>query len=180
MDKGNQLTEKRQGGSRTASGVRAHIALGSNVGDRRGNIRSAIEKMQSVSGVRVTKASPVYETEPVGGGPPQGMYLNAVVEVECGLSAAELLKQLQCIENELGRTRPGKDFPRTIDLDILLFGDEAIDEPDLKVPHPRMHERAFVLNPLAEIAPDAVHPVLGKTVAELRETLSRAKSGKSP
>lgn len=179
MDKGNQLTEKRQGGSMRASGVRAHVALGSNVGDRQRNIRSAIEKMQSVSGVRVTKISPVYETEPVGG-PPQGMYLNAVVEVECGLSAAELLKQLQRIENELGRTRPGKDFPRTIDLDILLFGDEVIDEPDLKVPHPRMYERAFVLNLLAEIAPHAVHPVLGKTVAELRETLSRAKSGKSP
>lgn len=179
MDKGNSLTEGLHGGSRWAHGVRVHIALGSNLGDRQRNIRSAIEKIQSISGLRVAKTSSVHETRPVGG-PRQGLYLNAAIEVECGLSASELLKQLHRIEDELGRRRPGKDFPRTIDLDILLFGDEVIDEPDLRVPHPRMHERAFVLNPLAEIAPDAVHPVLGRTVAELKQILLCARSGKSP
>ena len=151
------------------SAVRAYIALGSNLGDRMRNMKAAIGKIKEIIGVRVTKVSSFFETEPVGG-PPQGMYLNAAVEIECSLSAGELLSELQRIEKELGRKRLGKSFPRTIDLDILLFGTEVIDETELQVPHPRMHERTFVLDPLSEIAPNAVHPVLGLTVADLRRT----------
>ncbi|NQT83133.1 2-amino-4-hydroxy-6-hydroxymethyldihydropteridine diphosphokinase [bacterium] len=144
----------------------AYIALGANLGDREQNLKAAIEKIGEISGVRVTKVSAFFETEPVGG-PPQGMYLNAAVEIDCTIPAGQLLRELQGVEKELGRKRLGKCFPRTIDLDILLFGSEVIDEMDLKVPHPRMHDRAFVLDPLNEIAPNAIHPILGLTVAEL-------------
>jgi 2-amino-4-hydroxy-6-hydroxymethyldihydropteridine diphosphokinase len=133
-------------------------------------MEAGVEKMNQLPGIRVTKVSSFYETEPVGG-PPQPMYLNAVAEIECSLSARELLRHLQRIENELGRKREGKDFPRTIDLDILFFGNQVIDEPDLKVPHPRLHERSFVLDPLNEIAPEVVHPVLRVTVETLRKGL---------
>jgi len=148
----------------------AYIGLGSNLGERRQSMDAAVEKMNQLPGVRVTKLSSFYETEPVGG-PPQPTYLNAVVEIECSLSASELLSHLQRIENEMGREREGKDFPRTIDLDILFFGDDVIDEPNLKVPHPRLHERLFMLDPLNEIAPEVLHPVLGETVAALRRAL---------
>jgi 2-amino-4-hydroxy-6-hydroxymethyldihydropteridine diphosphokinase len=174
MDKGSELTcEKASEGPHEGPAVRAYVALGSNLSDRHRNINAAIEKLNQIAGIQVGKVSSYYETEPVGG-PPQGTYLNAVVEVKCSLSAGELLKRLQRIEKDLGRTRSGKSFPRTIDLDILLFGDQVIDEAELKVPHPRMHQRSFVLDPLNEIAPDAVHPVLGLTVSELRRALRRA------
>jgi len=153
--------------TRQLSAVCAYIALGSNLGQRDQNMNAAIEKIKQIVGVQVRKVSSFYETEPVGG-PPQGLYLNAVLEIDCSLSAQELLRELQRIENELGRERVGKNFPRTIDLDILLFGADVIDEPGLNVPHPRMNEREFVLDPLNEIAPDAVHPVMGLSVSELR------------
>lgn len=162
-------SEQRSARAAEPSAVRAYVALGSNLGDRKQNMNAAIEKMKHLRGVRVTRVSSFLETEPVGG-PPQGKYLNAVVEIECSLSAHELLRELQRIENELGRRRFGKSFPRTMDLDILLFGDAIIDEVELKIPHPRMHQRAFVLDPLHEIAPDAVHPLLGLPVSELRRT----------
>ncbi len=161
----------------TPSEARAYIALGSNLGDRRRNMKSAIDRIGRMTGVRVTKISSFLETEPVGG-PPQGMYLNAAIEIDCSLSAGQLLSELMRIESELGRKRLGKCFPRTIDLDILLFGGEVIDEPELQVPHPRMHERGFVLDPLNEIAPEVIHPVIGSTVAELRRALrERQASG---
>lgn len=113
-------------------------------------------------------ASPVHETEPLGK-KDQPRYLNQVFRAETSLGARELLDGLLAIERRLGRVRtPGEKWgPRTIDLDLLLYGDRVIDEPGLTVPHPHMHERRFVLEPLAELVPDARHPVLGKTAAEL-------------
>ncbi len=155
----------------------AYVALGSNLGDRKQNMESAISRIKEIPGVQVTKVSSFYETQPVGG-PPQGKYLNAVAEVECSIGARQLLDHLQRIEKELGRTRAGKDLARTIDLDILVLGEQVIDEPTLKIPHPRMHERSFVLDPLNEIAPDAVHPVLGATAADLREALRKREAAR--
>lgn len=178
MDKGTRLSRGQAAAqSAETARIKAYIALGSSLGDRKQNMESAISRIKEIPGVQVTKMSSFYETEPVGG-PPQGKYLNAVVAVECSISAHQLLSHLQRIESELGRTRTGKNFPRTIDLDILLFGDKVIDEPTLKVPHPRMHERSFVLDPLNEIALDAVHPVLRRTVAELRRAVHQSEAGK--
>jgi 2-amino-4-hydroxy-6-hydroxymethyldihydropteridine diphosphokinase len=122
--------------------------------------------MRDAAGIAVRRVSTVIETAPVGG-PPQGKFLNGVVEIETTLGPRELLRELQGIEDALGRVRAERWGPRTIDLDILLYGDEVVTEADLMVPHPLMHERAFVLLPLAEIAPRARHPVLRKSIAEL-------------
>jgi len=144
----------------------AYIALGSNIGDRAKNLRAAIDLMNAVQGIAVLRVSSFRDTKPVGG-PPQPDYLNAVAEVETDLAPAGLLAALQRIERQLGRTRDVHWGPRTIDLDIVLMGDMIVDEPELTVPHPRMHERRFVLEPLCGLAPDAVHPLLKKTVREL-------------
>jgi len=128
------------------------MGIGSNLGDRHRYIKDAIEKLRSAEGVEVKKISKIYETKPVGG-PIQGDYLNAAIEIETSLKPRELIIRLQQIECQLGRVRALKNGPRTIDLDILLYGDERIDEPNLKVPHPRMFEREFVMKPLREIMP---------------------------
>ena len=131
----------------------SYIGLGSNLGDRLANINKAIEYLKENQDITVERVSSIIETEPQGG-PPQGKFLNAVVKIKTTLKPKELLKVLQNIEEKLGRVRTIKNGPRTIDLDILLYGNEKIDEPDLKVPHPRMGERSFVLGPLLEIEPN--------------------------
>lgn len=131
----------------------SYIGLGSNLGGRNKNILSAIKKIGAIKDTQVTKVSTIIETTPVGG-PPQGNFLNAVIEIHTGLSCRKLLTHLQNIESGLGRVRNVKNQPRTIDLDILLFGDQLIREEGLVVPHPRVGERDFVLGPLKEIAPE--------------------------
>ena len=130
--------------------MRCFIGIGSNLGNRKKYIKNAIKKLKETKGIEIKKISNIYETEPVGG-PKQGKYLNGVMEIETWLKPRELIVELQKIEKQLGRIRSVKNAPRTIDLDILLYGDEKIDEPGLKVPHPRMHEREFVMKPLKEI-----------------------------
>ena len=129
----------------------AYIGLGSNQGDRAGYIQSAVAALQE-KGASVIKKSTIIETDPVGG-PPQNIFLNAVIKVSTELSPLELFSLCQSIEKELGRVRDVVNGPRTIDLDILLYDHLVIDTPQLKVPHPRMFERAFVLEPLREIEP---------------------------
>ncbi len=159
----------------------AYLALGSNLGDRRGYLERAVEALRALPGVEVVRVSSLYETAPVGGPPGQGPYLNAVVEVRTDLPAEALLRSLLAIESQLGRVRQERDGPRTIDLDLLLHGDLVCDGPDLTVPHPRLHERLFVLRPLAEIAPGVVHPVRKRTVLELLADLQGLRPfGPSP
>src|SRR5690242_17492535 len=138
----------------------AYIALGSNLGDRDDYLRRALTGLRQTEGVEVTRVSPLYETRPVGGPPGQGPYLNAVAEVRCQRGPHDLLAVLLHIEQQLGRERREKDGPRTIDLDLLLYGDLVHEDAQLIVPHPRLHERLFVLKPLAQLAPGLLHPVL--------------------
>ena len=147
--------------------VTAYIALGANLGDRRANIERAIALLRGTAGVTVTKVSSLLDNPAVGGPTDSPPFLNAAAEIATTLAPRELLARLLEIERQLGRERREKWGPRSIDLDLLLFGDAVIDEPDLKVPHPLMHRRRFVLEPLAEIAPDAVHPLFRQTVRQL-------------
>ena len=129
-----------------------YIGLGSNLGDREGNIREALRQLRANRNIRVLKASKNYETEPRGG-PAQGMFINACAKIATSLKPGELLGVLKTIEKSMGRKRTVRFGPRPIDLDILLFGKARVDQRDLKIPHPRMMERDFVLVPLREIAP---------------------------
>lgn len=147
--------------------ITAFIALGSNLGDRRGAIERAVEALRGAERVKVVRLSPVIETAPVGGPVGQGAFLNAACELQSSLDPRQLLDLLLAVEATMGRERRVRWGPRPIDLDLLLFGDRIIHEPGLRLPHPRMHERLFVLEPLAMIAPNAVHPVLRLTIAAL-------------
>ena len=131
--------------------MRAFLGLGSNLGDRKARLRAAIASLPDVVAV-----SPVYETDPVGGPADQGAYLNCVVQLDTQRSPRELLSVAQRVEAEGGRVRAERWGPRTIDVDVLIVGDEAVDDDDLVVPHPRLRERAFVLAPLRDLAPDLV------------------------
>ncbi|MDI3513628.1 MAG: 2-amino-4-hydroxy-6-hydroxymethyldihydropteridine diphosphokinase [Rhodocyclaceae bacterium] len=155
--------------SRSAA-VRAFVAFGANLGDPAAAFALALERLDALPGTRVTAQSALYRTAPIGvEGQPD--YINAVIALDTTLGARALLEALLAIEHEGGRTRAFHMAPRTMDLDLLLYGEEVIDEPGLQVPHPRMHLRAFTLLPLAEIAPDVPIPGIGR-VAELLPTVA--------
>jgi 2-amino-4-hydroxy-6-hydroxymethyldihydropteridine diphosphokinase len=146
----------------------AYISLGSNVGDRQANLREAISRL--VEAGNVSRVSSWYETEPVEF-IEQPWFLNAALKIETHATPLELMRTLLSIERAMGRERNRPKGPRNIDLDLLLYDDEIVNTPELTLPHPAMHQRRFVLAPLAEIEPQAMHPLLRKTAQELLETL---------
>jgi 2-amino-4-hydroxy-6-hydroxymethyldihydropteridine diphosphokinase len=160
---------------RNGDTVTAYIGLGANTGDRGSNLFNAIAKLSQIPGVTVKKLSRLMENPAVGGPEGSPPFLNGAAVVETTLGSHALMKALLEIEKELGRNRREKWEPRPLDLDLLLYGNEIISSDDLVVPHPLMHERAFVLQPLAEVAPDAVHPALQMSVAGLLENLRQPR-----
>lgn len=150
--------------------VTAYIAFGSNLGDRNRHIEKSIEYLKELDGVLIKQSSSIYETEPVGG-PAQERFLNGVIEIETSLLPDELLDRLKGIESRLGRAKIEENGPRPIDLDIIFYHDIIIDGGRIKIPHPKMQERGFVLKGLNEIAPGFLHPKLKKTIKELYEEL---------
>ena len=150
----------------------ALVALGSNLEPRRVHLAAALAELSALPGTRVLAVSQMVETAPVDCPPGSGPFLNGAVLLETQLHARALLDELLAIEARHGRRRLQPHAPRTLDLDLLLHGATRVDEPGLHLPHPRMHRRAFVLGPAAEIAPALRHPVLGRTLAELRDTLA--------
>jgi len=145
-----------------------YLSLGSNLGDREANLRNAIERLRGVG--NPVAISSFYETEPIDV-VSQPWFLNCAVKLDTEKMPRQLIAAILSLEQEMGRQRKQQKAPRTIDIDILLFGSSIIEIPSLTIPHPRMHERRFVLEPLAEIAPDARHPVFKRTIRELREAL---------
>lgn len=141
-----------------------YLSLGSNLGDRRGNLDACLSHLGAIGDI--TKVSSLYETEPVEIRD-QPWFLNCAVELATELTPQELLAAVKRIEEDMGRRRTIPKGPRTIDIDILLFGSQVIDEADLQIPHPAMHERKFVLAPLAEIAPEVRHPTSGRRIRQL-------------
>jgi 2-amino-4-hydroxy-6-hydroxymethyldihydropteridine diphosphokinase len=157
----------------------AYIALGANLGDRAKNIHAALKAIGKIEGIIVTAVSPLLENPAVGGPEDAPPFLNAAAAIETTLGSHALLHHLLDIEKKLGRSRRIKWEPRPIDLDLLLFDDQIISSQELVVPHPLMHERKFVLEPLAKIAAEAVHPVLQMTVAGLLEEVIRKEREKA-
>lgn len=146
----------------------AYIGLGANLGAREATLREAVRRLGALG--RITAVSSLYETEPVGF-LEQPAFLNAVVGLETDVPPGELVERLLGIEREMGRERTFRNAPRTLDLDLLMLGDVQMDEPGVTLPHPRLHERAFVLAPLAEIAPEAMHPGLQTPIQTLLRDL---------
>ncbi len=151
--------------------TKVFLGLGSNLGDREKNIKEALRRLQKSGIARELKASSLYETEPEGV-KNQPFFLNGVLEMETDLSPRDLLDVLQALEEQLGRRKGRKWGPRIIDLDILLYGNLVMKEEDLEIPHPLLARRSFVLIPLAELAPETVHPLLKKTISDLRDEKS--------
>jgi len=152
-----------------------YLSLGSNLGDRDANLRNAIERLRGVG--NPIAISSFYETEPIDV-VLQPWFLNCAVKLDTEKMPRQLITAILSLEQDMGRQRKQQKAPRTIDIDILLFGSSIIEIPSLTIPHPRMHERRFVLEPLAEIAPDARHPVFKRTIRELREALPAGQTVK--
>jgi 2-amino-4-hydroxy-6-hydroxymethyldihydropteridine diphosphokinase len=160
---------------------RAFIGIGTNLGDRAANYRQAIQRIATMPQTRIVRQSSIYETEPVGD--IKGPFLNGVIEVETELAADAMMRRLLTIERVMGRRRRparkgvprGKPRPRTIDLDLLFFNKEVVDTAALTIPHPRLHERRFVLAPMVELAPALIHPKFNKTMSELLVDLKSAQ-----
>ena len=151
--------------------ARVFIGIGSNEGERLSNLSRAAQALAQLPTTRLVQMAPIYETAPVGG-PPQGDYLNTVVELDTPIAPRELLAYLKALETQFGR-RPSdvRWGPRIIDLDILLHGETVMSEADLTIPHPLLHRRRFVLEPLADIASELIHPVLKKSIRQLLDEL---------
>ncbi|CAD2080773.1 2-amino-4-hydroxy-6-hydroxymethyldihydropteridine diphosphokinase [Jeotgalicoccus coquinae] len=153
----------------------AYLGLGSNIGDREESLNNAIAELSGVPGIQVTKISSRYETKPYGN-TNQPDFINMAVEVDTNLTPLDLLETVLGIEHELGRVRTEIWGPRSIDIDVLLYEDLELKLTDLKVPHPEMHLRSFVIDPLYEIAPKREHPTLHMTVEKIKEQLDKSQS----